>query len=111
MLRVKIVAAASGDNATDTGCVGVAASTVAKAKAEDAAHLSDLKISMATGGDGPSPTRILGLTSSTCRPSDTNARLLDTLQKSCERYPGPADRQPLRPEQGRGGGGGRLLPG
>ena len=87
----KIVAAAVPcDNATDTGCVGVAASTVAKAKAEDAAHLSDAKaeISMATGGDGPSPTRILGLTSSTCRPSDTNARLLDTLQKSCERYPG-----------------------
>ena len=87
----KIVAAAVPcDNATDTGCVGVAASTVAKAKVEDAAHLSDAKaeISMATGGDGSSPTRILGLTSSTCRPSDTNARLLDTLQKSCERYPG-----------------------
>ena len=85
-----MAAAVPCDNATDTGCVGVAASTVSKAKAEDAAHLSDAnaEISMATGGDGPSPTRILGLTSSTCRPSDTNARLLDTLQKSCERYPG-----------------------
>ena len=30
------------------------------------------------------PPRILGLTSSSCRPSDANARLLGTLRRACE---------------------------
>ena len=62
---------------TDTSCVGVAAESVAAALGDDAAR-----------AQAGAPPRILGLTSSSCRPSDANARLLGTLRRACERYPG-----------------------
>ena len=65
---------------TDTSCVGVAAESVAAALGDDAAR--------AQAAREGAPPRILGLTSSSCRPSDANARLLGTLRRACERYPG-----------------------
>ena len=62
---------------TDTSCVGVAAESVAAALGDDAAR-----------AQAGAPPRILGLTSSSCRPSDANTRLLGTLRRACERYPG-----------------------
>ena len=65
---------------TDTSCVGVAAESVAAALGDDAAR--------AQAAREGAPPRILGLTSSSCRPSDANARLLGTLRRACERYSG-----------------------
>ena len=110
VLRVKIVAAAVPcDNATDTGCV-VAASTVAKAKAEDAAHLSDAKANI--DGDRRRPPHAHPRARRRCAALGHQRAAARHAAEVVRAVPGAqADRQPLRPEQGRGGGGGRLLPG
>ena len=90
---------------TDTSCVGVAAESVAAALGDDAARAQAARAALVADAalaaraaqrlrlsgrseQAGAPPRILGLTSSSCRPSDANARLLGTLRRACERYPG-----------------------
>ena len=90
---------------TDTSCVGVAAESVAAALGDDAARAQAARAALVADAalaaraaqrlrlsgrseQAGAPPRILGLTSSSCRPSDANTRLLGTLRRACERYPG-----------------------